>query len=265
MSKRCRKRIWRSEIEVDPDAGNSRTTSLEERQARREGEPCKCGPQWRMDNMYGILRSNFVLFTNPCSSHDPGLSPIFSSRIQEPNYLFHDHAAKLNVIKKEPDRIHGLQSTTSLERLLQQHYDAQSQHDSEPSRRVVDLLQISGNPDGGGKRLLFPFLVMEAKSGKGGSDFDEIEIQTAHPIMNLLMLQHELQQIESNKMAVPGGPLAWFLANVGEKWRVYGCYVTSSGNASRPFWVSLLLSFIGNATDVPTEHCTSLGRQHHWP
>jgi hypothetical protein len=129
----------------------------------------------------------------------------------------------------------------------------------------VDKLQISCNPDGGGKRLLFPFLIMEAKSGKGKSNFDEIEIQTAHPIMNLLMLQHELQHNELNRMAVPGGPLAWFLANVGETWRVYGCYVTSSGNASGPSWVGLSLSCIGIDTNAPIEHRPSLGRQHHWP
>lgn len=141
-------------------------------------------------------------------------------------------------MKKEPDRIHGLQSTTSLEKLLQQQYEAQSQQNSEPSRRLADVLQVSCNPDCGGQRLLFPFLVMEAKSAKGGSNFDEIEVQTAHPIINLLSLQHQLQIAEFNNMKMPGGPLAWFLANVGEIWRVYGCYATSSGDRPRPSWVS---------------------------
>jgi hypothetical protein len=99
-------------------------------------------------------------------------------------------------------------------------------------------LQSSCNPDRGEKRLLFPFLVMEAKGSTGASNFDQIEIQTAHPIMNLLILQHELQNSEFNKMEVPGGPLAWFLANICEEWRVYGCYVTSTDDRSRPSWVS---------------------------
>jgi hypothetical protein len=58
FSKRCRKRIWRSEIEVNSETGNNRAASLQERQARREDEPCRCGPEWRMDNMYGILRNH---------------------------------------------------------------------------------------------------------------------------------------------------------------------------------------------------------------
>jgi hypothetical protein len=189
------------------------------------------------------------------------LSPIFSSRLEEPNYLPHDHKAEFNPVKNRPDRIHGLQSTASLEKMLHQHFAAQSQQNSEPSQRLSDVLQITCNPDRGGKNLLFPFLVMEAK--KGRSDFDEIEIQTAHPIMNLLKLQHQLEHHKFNKMEVPGGALAWFLANIGETWRVYGCYVTSSGDGSRPSWVSFYCIVSELLLTNPLEHRSSLGRQHH--
>jgi hypothetical protein len=179
-----------------------------------------------------------AIVTDECSSYDPGLSPIFSSRIQSRNYLPREHETNSNAVTKEPDRVHGLQSTASLEKLLQQRSGAQSLLNSEPSQRLADILQTSCNPDDSGKRLLFPFLVMEAKRGRQGSDFDEVEIQTAHPIRHSLVLQWELHQNEFNQMQMPGGPLVWFLANVGERWRVYGCYVDTSGNRSQPSWVS---------------------------
>jgi hypothetical protein len=47
-SKRCRKRLWRSEIEVNPDFSNSRTSSLRDRQRKRE--TCTCNPNGRMDD-----------------------------------------------------------------------------------------------------------------------------------------------------------------------------------------------------------------------
>jgi hypothetical protein len=191
-----------------------------------------------------VIRVHVCLDANAFCSPDTGLSDIFSCRIQEPNALHISHDMKSNPVRKEPDRIHGLQSTTYLEKLLQQNHSTQSQQAFDPSRRLADILQTSCNPDGGGRSLLFPFLVMEAKSGKGGSNFDEIEIQTALPIRNLLILQHKLQHAEFNTMKVPGGPLAWFLANVGETWRVYGCYVTVSGYQSQPAWVSLSKQFL---------------------
>jgi hypothetical protein len=48
-SKRCRKRLWRSEIESNPASSNSRTTSLAERQRKRE--LCKCNPAGRLDDL----------------------------------------------------------------------------------------------------------------------------------------------------------------------------------------------------------------------
>jgi hypothetical protein len=73
---------------------------------------------------------------------------------------------------------------------------------------------------------------MEAKSDKGAGNFDEIEIQTAHPIVNLLVLQHELHNTEFDKIPIPRGPPPWSFANVGEIWRVLKCYVASSGDIS---------------------------------
>ncbi|TVY81443.1 hypothetical protein LSUE1_G006252 [Lachnellula suecica] len=70
--------------------------------------------------------------------------------------------------------------------------------------------------------LLFPFLILEAKSEKSACGFDDIQTQTAFPILALIKLQQDLQgQIAG--MDSGAAPLVWFLANRGDAWRVYGC------------------------------------------
>lgn len=54
-SKICRKRLWRSEIEVNHDLANSKAQPLRERQARRE--PCTCNPLTRFNDWY-VARSD---------------------------------------------------------------------------------------------------------------------------------------------------------------------------------------------------------------
>lgn len=61
-SKTCRKRLWRSEIEVNHDFANSRAPSLRERQARRK--PCTCNPLTRMNDWY-VPGSDHVTFPFP--------------------------------------------------------------------------------------------------------------------------------------------------------------------------------------------------------
>jgi hypothetical protein len=47
-SKTCRKRLWRSEIEVDHNSADGKAPSLRERQARRM--PCTCNPLTRLND-----------------------------------------------------------------------------------------------------------------------------------------------------------------------------------------------------------------------
>lgn len=47
-SKTCRKRLWRSEIEVHNDSADSEAPSLKDRQIRRE--PCICNPLTRLND-----------------------------------------------------------------------------------------------------------------------------------------------------------------------------------------------------------------------
>jgi hypothetical protein len=62
-SKTCRKRLWRSEIEVNHDSANNRAPSLRERQARRK--PCTCNPLTRLNDWY-VLRSDPVPLPFQC-------------------------------------------------------------------------------------------------------------------------------------------------------------------------------------------------------
>ena len=78
-----------------------------------------------------------------------------------------------------------------------------------------------------GDPLLYPFLILEAKSGKGQDSFDTIEKQTAFPIRTLLRLQEDLVQQCSNGPSWQDGPTVWFLSNKGEEWRVSAGFVNS--------------------------------------
>ncbi|KAH7384373.1 hypothetical protein DE146DRAFT_223961 [Phaeosphaeria sp. MPI-PUGE-AT-0046c] len=195
-SKACRKRLWRSEVEVDHDVVGSKGRSLRERQARRK--PCTCNPLTRL---------------NDCL--DPGTSDIFSNRIEE--FAAEGDSGAFN---KRPDRTYGLQDTKNLKTRLRQEYT----HVAPGARRhklVSDIVRTSTNPDNGGVPLHFPFLIHEAKSEKSGNSFEKIEIQTALPIKHALKIQQILQDTHGNTVDVPGGPLVWFTANRGETWRIY--------------------------------------------
>jgi hypothetical protein len=67
-------------------------------------------------------------------------------------------------------------------------------------------------------KVLYPFLIIEAKSEKRSPGFESIETQTAFPIRTLLKLQKDL----STASGISLKPLVWFLANQGDEWRVYG-------------------------------------------
>ncbi|KAH7086507.1 hypothetical protein FB567DRAFT_72542 [Paraphoma chrysanthemicola] len=195
-SKTCRKRLWRSEIEVKHNFANRKLPSLQERQARRQ--PCTCDP---------LTRAHDYL--------DPGTSEIFSNRIEE--FAVEDDS---KLFDKKPDRTYGLQETRNLGSHLRKDYPHPTSRLSR-QKLVSDVIRTSTNPDNGGVLLHFPFLIHEAKSEKSANNFEEIEIQTALPIKRALHVQQKLKETRGNTMDVPGGPLVWFTANRGETWRVY--------------------------------------------
>lgn len=91
--------------------------------------------------------------------------------------------------------------------------------------------------------VLFPFLVIEAKSEKGGRGFEAIEAQTAFPIRAFLDLQIQLRTATEVHL----DPLVWFLSYQGDEWRVAGCIFNEGKYVRLPtpryFLLFLLPSF----------------------
>jgi len=137
--------------------------------------------------------------------------------------------------KQEPDRVYGLRATRNFQKLLSKQ--AINSLTSGERLTIGEIVRTSPFKEGV-EPLLFPFLVLEAKSEKSANGFGDIQTQTAFPILALLKLQEDLQaKVEDS---IPdSGPLVWFFANRGDAWRVYGCYVTANNPAR---YVSFIFS-----------------------
>ncbi|KAI4915315.1 hypothetical protein J4E85_010440 [Alternaria conjuncta] len=145
-----------------------------------------------------------------------GLTDIFTYRIGERSFIQND--PENCRIEKKPDRVYGLRTTEAMAESLQRLHISHLGENT-ALRYLSQRLTMSCNPDSGDQPCIYPFLAMEAKSLKGDGDWKYIETQTAIPIRNHLYLQLQLQDDQDNKMKVPGGPLSWFLAHIGEQWR----------------------------------------------
>ncbi|KAF5599882.1 hypothetical protein FPANT_2987 [Fusarium pseudoanthophilum] len=192
----CRNRLWRSELEVTAtsqsgadDRGADDRSSLRARQGRRQ--PCQC-------NAGG---GGLALLDN-------GISPIFDDRAEQG--MVCSPALQVELQKREvrPDRVYGLQATKRFGRLLELTQGVRSN----PFK-----------PDG--EPLIFPFLVIEAKSEKAGSSNSDIQLQTGFAIRELLMIQYELGEAAGEDGNWHGGPLVWFVSYRGEDWRVSAAYI----------------------------------------
>ena len=117
------------------------------------------------------------------------------------------------VKERKPDRVFGLEKTTMFDKYV--------------SAKENENLRHSPFVDG---RILYPFLIIEAKSEKGSPGFDSIESQTAFPIRTLLQLQDKL----ALHTGIAINPLLWFLANQGDEWRVYAAVVDNSRFVGNP-------------------------------
>ncbi|KAF5263302.1 hypothetical protein FOXYS1_5951 [Fusarium oxysporum] len=188
----CRGRLWRSEQEVDPTtqaAEEDDPNSLRARQRRRQS--CTCKPN-------GFSRD----------IPEQGISPLFDDRAEEAIIYSSELRAELPKREHRPDRVFGLQVTERLCRLLNYAEDIRS-----------SPFRLDGDP------LVFPFLVIEAKSEKGSDAFTDTQVQTAFAIRELLSIQQELAHVANENEEWDGGPLVWFLSYKGEQWRVFAAYI----------------------------------------
>jgi hypothetical protein len=139
---------------------------------------------------------------------EQGINPLFDDRVDEA--MIYDAALQSQLPKREekPDRVYGLRKTKRLERLLVS---------------AEGLRTSPFRPDG--EPILFPFLILEAKSEKAADSFTDIEVQTAFAIRELLRLQDGLRQAADEDEDWEAGPFVWFLSYKGEQWRVSAAYI----------------------------------------
>lgn len=148
------------------------------------------------------------------------------------------HAPPLPIRKgqgsEEPDRVYGLQDAGSLRRVLNSTgKHAANAGTIQPLRESIEVTPFEDE----GERLLFPFLIMEAKSSKQG-DAAAVEMQTAFCIQRLLKLQHELRRSTEDSSGA-FEPLVWFVSWFGERWNVAGCFVNDTRTPVE--WVRVLI------------------------
>lgn len=141
-------------------------------------------------------------------SQELGISPLFDDRAEEAIVYSPELQAELPTRQDRPDRVYGLRVTERLSRLLQSAGTVRN-----------SPFKVDGDP------LVFPFLVIEAKSEKGSDAFTDTQAQTAFAIRELLSIQHQLAEAAEKDGERDSGPLVWFLSYKGEQWRASAAYI----------------------------------------
>ena len=157
------------------------------------------------------------------------MNQLFDDRAEEE--VQHDSGIR-NILKagRKPDRMIGLRVTPKLDKIL-------NRTEGPEGYTIGDSITTCPLKDNC-EPLLFPFLVLEAKSEKSSNPFSKINLQTGFAINAMLKLQRNLfnASIENRQAAMM--PLVWFLANKGEIWRISGAYVEETEVKSEPNFVS---------------------------
>jgi hypothetical protein len=149
-----------------------------------------------------------------------GICPLFDDRAEE--NVLHDQQVLDDLPKKElPDRIYGLRMTKRLERLLLWSEDKRPSSDGKTIGESIRTSPFRAD----GEPVIFPFLVVEAKSEKGRDSFSDIEVQTAFTIRTLLKIQQDLRDAAGEESESEPSPLVWFFSYKGDQWRVSAAFV----------------------------------------
>ncbi|RDL38191.1 Uncharacterized protein BP5553_05624 [Venustampulla echinocandica] len=199
----CKNRLWRSEIEAEPEVSDEITKSLQKRRVDRA--PCSCTAEVKLRNQGSI-----------------DLNRNFDYRADE--FIIHGGEAHYDLRPRKPDRVYGLQQTKFFAQALQVITAAIQDRVTEEGELEENFKAFQFTPfEERARPLIFPFLISEAKTERGDS-FDACERQTAFPIWTLLRMQEVLQARSNQRLTEQGGSLVWFFANRGEEWRLYGCF-----------------------------------------
>jgi hypothetical protein len=123
--------------------------------------------------------------------------------------------------RERPDRVHGLCVTKRLERLLLWSDDKRP---SAGGKTIGESIKSSPFRSEGAP-IIFPFLVIEAKSEKGRDGFSDIELQTAFTLRTLLELRQDLRNAVSEASKSELQPLVWFMSYKGEQWLISAAFI----------------------------------------
>ncbi|RYP00327.1 hypothetical protein DL766_007162 [Monosporascus sp. MC13-8B] len=221
--------LWRSEQEVTPASANPSSTSLQPRNLKKRQEkrtPCVCQSDRHKED-----------------PAEQGINPLFDDRADEAILYDEELRAQLPRREEKPDRVYGIRETKRLQRILGME-DRRFGAGGKLLEKTLRTTPFRAD----GEPILFPFLILEAKSEKGADSFTNIEVQTAFAIRELLMLQDELRLAAQQGDDWEGGPLVWFLSNKGEHWRVCIGYIDTKSSPPR-FLVARLWEGSVDSTD----------------
>lgn len=155
-------------------------------------------------------------------SYETGINPLFEHRTQE--VIIQDHLLRSQLPKQEPDRVFGLQMTKNFEELLSSFLPASVTRN--PEVMLSDHIKTCPFVEDS-EPLLFPFLILEAKSERSSSGFSDTQNQAAFPILALLKLQADLR-VHVKYYSEGQRPLVWFFTNRGDAWQVFGCCISDA-------------------------------------
>ncbi|KIW91594.1 uncharacterized protein Z519_07561 [Cladophialophora bantiana CBS 173.52] len=156
---------------------------------------------------------------------DEGLNLLFDDRADEV-IQYEEKIQKILQKGIKPDRLIGLRVTTRLDRILKETEGPDGNLVGE-SIRTTPIRDDS-------RPLLFPFLLLEAKSEKSSDGFSKIDSQSGFGLRNLLQLQRNLEHATIENRQSGMKPLVWYLAYRGEVWRLSGAYVEETNKDSEP-------------------------------
>ncbi|KAJ6035894.1 hypothetical protein N7540_000173 [Penicillium herquei] len=206
---------WRMELPRRVE----RLTSLADR-CYREDSGNEFGWRFKVENE--IMHR----FTVEVACVDGGINILFSDRAEA--RIKHDPPIQISLDppkfknSERVDRIYGLRHTENF-RLLLDSSDKRYIETTNISLR--ESITCSPLSSGGGEPLLFPFIIIEAKSSKGRSRA-ETHMQSAFCIQRLLKIQRDLFDATGDEgIQWEAEQLIWYIATRGEQWDLYAGFV----------------------------------------
>ena len=224
VSRKCSARLWRSEVEVTFDTLDTfaKPLKLEDRQRNRSA--CNCSELDRGADPYVHMKQS-IPGANCDDRWEPNLSHIFHNRSEE-LIAYREEDPLYGALPKgdKPDRVFGLRKTQRFKQLLDHREDQRAEYRGELLANTLESQLECGPFREVQDPVLFPFLVLEAKSEEG-EGFSHIETQTAFAILKLLNIQFRLKEANGKESQWGTGPLVWFLSYRGDQWHVSAAYI----------------------------------------